>query len=219
MGSFEIMPCPPAIDDPDLKRLTKLIRHPLFGFFYKHRFAMVLGLCPPRSQTILEIGYGAGYMAYAMSPRCKSYIGVDVHSFGQQVGKSLSEQGRHNVTLVRDDARRLDSVQESSVDLVVSISCLEHIREVDAVQRSVRRVLKPGGLAAYGLPQKNRLTRWLFARLGYDDDAIHPTSPLQIMAGADHAGLIPVRQAFFPSPALRGMEMYWAGLFQSPAQL
>jgi len=210
------MPCAPAIADKDLAGLTKLIRHPLFGLFYRHRFVMVASLCPEQCDNTLEIGYGAGYMAYALSPRCRSYTGIDIHGFDHEVNRCLHDQGRDNVTLMRDDARRLESVDDSSVDLVVSVSCLEHIREVGDVQQAIWRVLKPGGLAAYGLPQKNRLTKWLFAALGYDDEAIHPTSPVQVADAAREAGFVPLRQRFLPPPALTGLEMYWAGLFQKP---
>lgn len=217
MGSFEIMPCPPVIDDPDLKELTRLIRHPVFGHFYRHRFSMVLGLCPQNIHTILEIGYGAGYLAYALSPQCVDYYGIDIHSYDRQVADCLHRQQRLNVTLRYDDARSLSSIPDESVDLVVSVSCLEHIREVDDVQQAVRRVLKPGAVAAYGLPQKNLLTNLLFAMLGYDDEAIHPTSPSMVKSGAEQAGMPLLREVFFPSPLMRGFEMYWAGLFQKPA--
>lgn len=153
-------------------------------------------------------------MAYALSPRCRSYVGIDIHAFDQEVGSSLQDQGRGNVDLRRDDARSLDTVPDESIDLVVSVSCLEHIREADQVQESIRRVLRPGGLAAYGLPQKNLVTKLLFSGLGYDDSIIHPTSPHEVTAAALRTGLQFKDQRLFPPAWLRGLELYWAGLFQ-----
>jgi SAM-dependent methyltransferase len=62
---------------------------------------------------------------------------------------------------------------------VVSVSCLEHIRESEQVQREVFRLLRPGGQAVYGVPVKNIFTKLLFRLIGYDDEAIHPRTPME----------------------------------------
>jgi len=57
-------------------------------------------------------------------------------------------RARGSVHLLRRDLAKLSSLPDSSVDLIVSISALEHNPTVDAIVaivRELRRVLRPGG--------------------------------------------------------------------------
>ena len=59
---FKCMSRAPEIDDPDLAHLTRLIRHPLIGLFYRRRFQAVLDLCDTPVDRALEISYGVGFL-------------------------------------------------------------------------------------------------------------------------------------------------------------
>jgi SAM-dependent methyltransferase len=212
---FQCMREVPDLQDRDLDGLTRLIRNPFTGIVYKRRFRMVLGLCQDGPlDDVLEIGYGAGFLSYCLAPACKRYIGVDLYGQPAKVQENLARQGVAGLDLRVGDARRLDGIESGSLDLVVSISCLEHIREVEDVQRQVLRVLKPGGRAVYGMPVKNIISRLLFKAVGYDDNVIHPTTPRQVLAAAQSVGLSLEQERFFPPIGGHACSLYWAGRFR-----
>jgi ubiquinone/menaquinone biosynthesis C-methylase UbiE len=163
---------------------------------------------------VLEIGYGAGFLAYSLAPGCGRYLGVDIHRFPAEVQAVLNRQGIGNVSLSVGDARRLDGLESESVDLVVSVSCIEHIRELDQVQTEVFRVLKRGGAAVFGMPAKNFLTRLLFKAVGYDDWLIHPSTTRDCLASASAAGLALEEQHYFPRGMGDVLGLYWVARFR-----
>lgn len=211
---FKMIPEVPAIADPELKHLSRLIRNPLTGAVYRRRFDMVLELIDGNPSTILEIGYGAGFLTYTLAPLAARYLAIDIHDEHAVVSEVLSRLGRTNVELSQADARDLNNIASGTVDAVVSVSCLEHIREREAVQREVARILRPGGQAVYGVPVKNALTKALFRLIGYDDEAIHPSEPRGILAAAVAVGLIPERDSVFPASLGMTMGLYWAARFR-----
>jgi ubiquinone/menaquinone biosynthesis C-methylase UbiE len=164
--TFSLMPHSPDLDDTDLKFLDKLIRSPISGPFYRYRFQMALDALLPPYERVLEIGYGSGLLAFVLAPVTEEYVAVDIHSQPEKVELSLKEQGRTNVKCNICDARNLSQYEAEYFDLVVSVSCLEHIRETIEVQKEVHRVLKAGGKAVYGLPIKNVMTKILFRLVG-----------------------------------------------------
>ena len=201
------------MDDTDLAHLTRLVRHPLTGLFYRRRYQEVLDLCDTPVDRALEIGYGVGFLACVLAPQAREYLAVDIHDESEKVIIALAEAGVRNVSCRTGDARSLDDIEDNSIDLAVSVSCLEHIREQDGVQKEVFRVLKPEGRAVYGLPVRNLITKMCFKFLGYDYRRIHPSCPADVLAGAKKAGLIPDRQTFLPPRLGHYLGLYWAGRF------
>ena len=210
---FKCMSRAPEMDDPDLAHLTRLIRHPLTGLFYRRRFQAVLNLCDTPIDRVLEIGYGAGFLACVLASEAREYIAVDIHAECEKVAIALAKAGVRNVSCRTGDTRRLDGVEDNSIDLAVSVSCLEHIREQDDVQKEVFRVLKPEGRAVYGLPVRNLITKMCLKVLGYDDSRIHPSGPADVIVAAEKAGLVPDRQTFLPPGLGYRLGLYWAGRF------
>ncbi len=205
----------PDIGDHDLDFLTRLIRHPISGLVYRRRFEMVMDLAAPFERAkVLEIGYGAGFLAYSFAPACGEYHGVDIHTRPGVVADVLARQGVGGLQLRTGDACELADYADGSFDMVVSVSCLEHIRAQDRVQAQVRRVLRPGGRAVYGMPAKNIVTRLLFKMVGYDDSVIHPTTGPDVIAAATAAGLSLEKQLFLPPLFGHHCSLYWAGRFQ-----
>jgi SAM-dependent methyltransferase len=192
------MPKIPHLKDPDLDKLSRFISYPISGPLYRHRFQMVLDLCITPVERILEIGYGAGLLSYNLAPQAQQYVAVDIHRESEEVQRALREQGILNVKCKIGDARALEEIPNEVFDLVVSVSCLEHVREVEAVQEEVCRVLKVGGHAVYGMPVKNLITKTLFRIVGYDDSVIHPSTPLDVITAAQIAGLNRERERFLP---------------------
>lgn len=186
---FKLMPKMPDLEDADLAVLTRLINFPIVGLVYRHRFQMVLDLCTTPVNRVLEIGYGAGFLAYVLARESREYLAVDLHENPEKVEGTLKDLGITNVRCKTGDSRSLAWIDDGSVDLVVSVSCLEHIADQDAVHQEIFRVLRAGGQAVHGVPVKNVFTRGFFKILGYDDSIIHPSEPRDVMDAAGRAGL------------------------------
>ncbi|MDD5583469.1 MAG: class I SAM-dependent methyltransferase [Candidatus Omnitrophica bacterium] len=210
---FRCMKPAPYLDNYDCDRLTRAMQWPLFGSFYRHRFEMVLRFLAPPVTKVLEIGYGAGFLAYALAPYVGAYVGIDLHGHAARVADAFKKQGITNVAFRTADARDLTMLPTGAFDVVVSVSCLEHIAEHAQVQQQISRMLSPGGYAVYGMPVKNTLTRMLFKGLGYNDARIHPTTHVSVVESAKNEGLILDIESFFPAWAQSFFPLYWAGRF------
>jgi 2-polyprenyl-6-hydroxyphenyl methylase/3-demethylubiquinone-9 3-methyltransferase len=57
-------------------------------------------------------------------------------------------------------------VAESSVDIVLCVDVLEHVRDLDAVIGEIRRVLKPGGLFLFDTINRTWLSKLVIVVLG-----------------------------------------------------
>ncbi len=207
---FKKMPIFPEVNDKDLRTLTKLINNPITGAFYRKRFEMVFDVCKLPVKSILEIGYGSGFMAYALAPFTQNYIGIDLHSSNKEVMNCFQKMGITNVNFFQEDAQNMKNIETNSIDLIVSVSCLEHIKNQDAVQKEVFRVLNPGGMAIYGMPLKNILTSSFFSIVGYDHALIHPSTINDTKKAAGMAGLLLKEEYFFPG-LYKNLGIYWTG--------
>jgi SAM-dependent methyltransferase len=175
----------------DMDKHTRLIYHPISGVVYKRRFVMameMLGKCVQRGAgRIVEVGYGAGLLFPTLSGMARKVVGVDLMDTraSAAVRGMLERLQIGNVTLL--NASVLDiPLAANSADALLCLSILEHLHRGEEMERaaaSIRRVLRPGGVAILGFPVKNIITRALFKILGYDDDVIHPSSHTDIIHG------------------------------------
>jgi SAM-dependent methyltransferase len=102
--------------------------------------AVGLGICQSmidlRDKAVLEIG-GALPRDHALSSGCRSWIGTDIK-------ESRLHEGGGGYSTQLEDATDL-SFDSDRLDVVFSISALEHIPNPRKCLREVARVLKPGG--------------------------------------------------------------------------
>lgn len=101
----------------------------------------------------LEIGYGSGIFLPELARRSDRVHGVDVHDRRAEVDASLRSQGVQ-ARLYTASAESMP-LADASMDLVVALSALEFIDDLDAVAGEVARVLRPGGLMVLVTPGKN----------------------------------------------------------------
>lgn len=101
----------------------------------------------PNGQTAIEIGSGLGRNVRALGKRFDKAIGCDISK--EMLAQSRPEMPA-NVELVQIDGTSLHPLPDASVDLVMSITVLQHIPDIAVTEGYIRetaRVLKPGGFA------------------------------------------------------------------------
>jgi ubiquinone/menaquinone biosynthesis C-methylase UbiE len=185
---------------------------PIVGHIFRARLEQALSLLSPPYSSILELGYGSGILLPALAARGKEIHGADRDADPDEVAHAISRYSV-NAQLTRQDARVL-GYPDGRFDLVVAISLMEHIRDVDTVLKEVSRVLKPGGEFLVGMPQSNILMSFLYRLIGWREaSTIHVTDYHTVKACAECYFHL-TKEARIPSHAPRWAGLYFTMLFQ-----
>lgn len=95
--------------------------------------------------TILDAGCGSGAsILFNLVGRANKLIGIDLVKFDP----ILSQAG---IILLNNDLSKID-IDDSSVDLVISRSVLEHLSDVESIYKEIHRILRPGGSFLFLVP-------------------------------------------------------------------
>lgn len=103
--------------------------------------------CLQGNETLVEIGCGTGDHILGVGKEVQKRIGVDFspEMIRRANTRILGTELTSSISFQVDDATRLKTISDSSVDVVFCVGSLEHIPDKAAVFASVNRVLKPGG--------------------------------------------------------------------------
>jgi SAM-dependent methyltransferase len=180
----------------EMDRHTRLIYHPLYGFFYRKRFAVALEMLAAAlddKECCVEVGYSAGLMLPSLSKLARNLVGVDtIEPRAAALVRAMLEKMRvSNVSLLQGSVSELP-LQESSVDGLICLSVLEHLQpngELGCAAQEILRVLRPGGVAVLGFPVKNPMTKVMLRVAGVDDEEVHPSSHRDIISKCRLEGL------------------------------
>jgi len=107
---------------------------------------------PKKNMTVLDIGFGTGFplieLAMRLGHTCTVY-GIDPWKEANDlVRQKLTVYGINNVQLLPVQAQNLaplQSLQDQSVDLIVSNNGLNNVDDMESMLAECARVLKPGG--------------------------------------------------------------------------
>lgn len=138
-----------APDDDDLRshlsRLTRLNRDRLehVSVYAKHRI--------PAGGRILEVGFtSGGHSLFAFERLGFDVVGLDNAYDGLMatpvIHNHLARRLGSKAQFVFADATTRTPFDAASFDVVYSVSVLEHVRDVPAMLREMRRLLKPDGI-------------------------------------------------------------------------
>jgi 2-polyprenyl-6-hydroxyphenyl methylase/3-demethylubiquinone-9 3-methyltransferase len=108
---------------------------------------------------VLDIGSGGGFLAATLADAGYDVVGIDpamsaVRAAAQHVPASFVLGAGETLPFTSD-----------SFDSVVCSEVLEHVDDVDAVIAEVGRVLRPGGVLIFSLPNRTLLSRLAFIEL------------------------------------------------------
>jgi SAM-dependent methyltransferase len=104
-----------------------------------HEAELVLARAPHPFGRVLELGGGSGQQAAVFARH------------GAQV-RSIDTQAAHGAFPVEPYDGRHIPFADACFDVVFSSNVLEHIRDLDGMEREIARVLRPGGRAIHVLP-------------------------------------------------------------------
>lgn len=109
-----------------------------------------------RDCSVLDVACGMGYAApMFIEAGARSYVGVDVER--SAVGYAIERYGADNkIAFYLEDACELKSIEDSSVELVVSFETIEHLHRPDRFLANVRRVLRSEGTLVISTPNRHR---------------------------------------------------------------
>lgn len=175
------------------------------AYVWKYGASLIELLAPKPGERVLDLGCGTGHLTAAIAASGANVVGLDQSAEMLQQARSAYPQ----LEFVQGDAR--DFVFGQPFDAVFSNAALHWVRPPEAVVRSVRGALKPGGrfVAEFGGRGNVRSLR---AALG---------------AASEKLGLPPREHAwYFPSVGeyanlleAAGLEVRLATLFDRPTPL
>ncbi|HET6895034.1 MAG TPA: class I SAM-dependent methyltransferase [Candidatus Baltobacteraceae bacterium] len=129
---------------------------PVLAYVMRRRFALVRRFLPSqRVDRILEIGFGSGVFMPELASHCTELYGVDIHSRVEEVRERLSAAGV-DASLSRQDAAEM-KFPDAYFDVIVCVSSLEFIEDMNGAAREAARVLKRGGRLIGVMPVKSRI--------------------------------------------------------------
>ena len=105
------------------------------------------------SETVLEISCGSGYLSMQLSPLLKegNLIAQDVSPIMMELNQQkVKERKLKNVHFYRDENMALPELEDSSIDKAVCLGGFHHIEEPVKLFRTIRRVLRKGGVFVVG---------------------------------------------------------------------
>jgi SAM-dependent methyltransferase len=132
-----------------------------------------------RGKRVLDIGCAEPIDEMQFIEKVSSWVALDINEKIIKTAEGIARRNLHpslfnKLQFVQDDATSM-KFADSSFDIVVSFSVIEHIPEPEARQKvfsEISRVLKPDGVAVVTVP--NKISMFYFAhrrnmRLGISD--------------------------------------------------
>ncbi len=117
------------------------------GDFYRSRIARI-----EPNQTVLELGCGMNLEAWSLAERGVRVTGIDISQVAiDQVRELAAERGLSDVTRFEQMNAEELTFPDGSFDVVIGNGILHHL-DLDRALEGIRRVLRPGGWAAFREP-------------------------------------------------------------------
>lgn len=151
------------------------------GFMPERRlpFDAVIPFDTLAGRDVLEVGVGQGTHAQLLSPRCKSYTGIDLTAAATEMTSRRLRLFGLPGAIVRMDAETL-AFRDDSFDYVWGWGVVHHTADTRQALAEIRRVLRSGGECTLMVYYRSwwsyyvfGLLRWLFLRRSGVTDNLH----------------------------------------------
>lgn len=174
--------------------------------------------CP--GARVLDLGCGAGHVSYQVAPLAGAVVACDLApEMLALVAATARERGLDNIAVAQGAAERLP-FPDAHFDLVFSRYSAHHWNDVGLALREVRRVLKPGGRAAFvdlaGAPRPLLDTHLQTVEVLRDPSHVRDYTPAEWLTLVAQAGLNPERHGL---GRLRLEFASWVERMKTPAAM
>jgi ubiquinone/menaquinone biosynthesis C-methylase UbiE len=157
---------------------------PVIGKMFRRRIELCLAECTG-GQRVLEIGFGSGVTFLNLNDKYKEIHGLDLNVLVKDVEAVF--KARQIKTHLQNGSVLSMPYDDDFFDTVLLISILEHLKPFEQMQafREIRRVLRPGGQAIYGVPIERGFMIFIFRLLGYNICEHHFSTEEDVFDAAD----------------------------------
>jgi ubiquinone/menaquinone biosynthesis C-methylase UbiE len=132
---------------------------PLLGWIQRLRFRMIQSLLPSQPvDRLLEVGYGSGIFMPTLIKHCYELHGIDVHPFAEKVTTQL--RSHHIAAHLKSGTVESLPYPTHYFDVVVAVSCLEFVDNIEVAVQELQRVLKPDGRLILVTPGFSPILDW-----------------------------------------------------------
>lgn len=178
---------PTEIADP-----LKFYFLPFAKRFFIKRLELVLSkLQDKKYDSLLDIGCGSGIFLKELANRCNNLNAIDTHRKMNLV-KDMTLKENIEANLVEASITDLPYASET-FDCIISVSVLEHIKELDRALNEIRRVAKNDAVIVLGFPVKNKITE-IILRIAY---TLLPSAKLEDEHVSMHSDIITAADLIF----------------------
>lgn len=117
------------------------------------RFKIAYKMTSYRNKSVLDFGCGGGMFLQALSSEITKGIGVDIDT---DVAKKVIDSDKIIIKQINNENEIEDF---SNIDIITSFDVLEHIKNLDPLFDSFKKILSPSGIIIISGPTENSLYR------------------------------------------------------------
>ena len=128
---------------------------------YTKRLELVASLIRKNYSKIIELGTGSGILLPSLSKIGGLIVALDIKRNFSDLKEMCKKEGIKNVLFVRADIEHLP-FKEREFDLALTVSILEHIKNLEDTLKGIKRVLNPDGNFVAGYPIEKFATNLAF---------------------------------------------------------
>ncbi len=157
---------------------------PVISKIYRRRIELCLAECTG-GQRVLEVGLGSGVTFLNLNDNYTEIHGLDLNVSVEDVTAVF--KARQIETHLQNGSVLSMPYEDDFFDTVLLISVLEHIKPFEQMQafREIRRVLRPGGQAIYGVPIERGFMVLMFRLLGCNIREHHFSTEKDVLNAAN----------------------------------
>jgi 2-polyprenyl-3-methyl-5-hydroxy-6-metoxy-1,4-benzoquinol methylase len=100
------------------------------------------------NKTVLDLACGTGYGSWLMAQVADYVVGVDINE--DAIEFAINHYLDNNLEYDCRDILKYESTKP--VDVVISLETVEHIKNLEALEKKFLTLLKPGGKLIYSVP-------------------------------------------------------------------
>jgi ubiquinone/menaquinone biosynthesis C-methylase UbiE len=160
-------------------------------FFIKRLEIVLSKLQDKKYDSLLDIGCGSGIFLKELANRCNNLNAIDTH---RKMNLVKDMTLKENIEANHVEASVMDLPYASETfDCIISVSVLEHIKELDRALKEIRRVAKNDAVIVLGFPVKNKITE-IILRIAY---TLLPNAKLEDEHVSMHSDIITAANLIF----------------------